>query len=361
MALFQDSPEAEFRHEAIKCSCAGKLKVLKTYSKKIATFEIGEFAAHITELQCKKCLKIYRSEELYKLVPHGSKFGFDVIVFIGKSLFLGCLGEKQIQQKLNEQNIPISIREIGYLGKKFIIYLALAHKQSQERIKQLMALRGGYILHLDGTHEGNSPNLICALDSITDIVIDNVKLNSENSDQIIPFLEQIRKMYGTPVATVHDMGKGILKAVKKVFPNAANFICHFHFLKDIGKDLFGSEYAMLRKVLSENCTRSKLRKKLKTLTDEINADMKMKECLDLYLQQQQKGKTDKELPSTVAAYIWIHWILDWKTELSGYGFPFDRDYLVFYQRTETVKEAIGTLSANVKKDNKISQLNSILL
>ena len=92
-----------------------------------------------------------RADLTPRLVAPKSKFGFDVMVFVGKSLFLRCRGEKEIQHKLIERNIPISIREIGYLGKKFIIYLALAHKECQGRIKQLMALRGGYILHLDGT------------------------------------------------------------------------------------------------------------------------------------------------------------------------------------------------------------------
>ena len=212
-ALFHDIPESDFRNDATKCSCGHNLKVLKTYSKKMVTFEVGEFIAHITELHCKNCQKTYRPEELYEPVPHGSRFGFDVIVFIGRSLFLGSLGEWQIQQKLKELNISISIREIGYLGKKFIIYLALAHRDCQERIKHIMALRGGYILHLDGTCEGNSPHLMSALDSITDIVVDNVKLSSENSEQIIPFLKLIKEAYGTPIAAVHDMGRGILKFI----------------------------------------------------------------------------------------------------------------------------------------------------
>ncbi len=62
-----------------------------------------------------------------------------------------------------------------------------------------------------------------------------VKLPSENSGQLIPFFENIKKAYGTPIANVHDMGKGILKAIKTVFPEIADFICHFHFLKDIAR------------------------------------------------------------------------------------------------------------------------------
>ena len=45
------------------------------------------------------------------------------------------------------------------------------------------------------------------------------------------------------------MGKGILKAVTIVFPDVPDFICHFHFLRDIGKDLLDPNYDVIRKQL----------------------------------------------------------------------------------------------------------------
>jgi len=55
------------------------------------------------------------------------------------------------------------------------------------------------------------------------------------------------KAYGTPIALVHDMGRAILKAVTTVFPKVPDYICHFHFLRDIGKDLFDFEYRTIRR------------------------------------------------------------------------------------------------------------------
>ena len=73
------------------------------------------------------------------------------------ALFVEYKNEKQIQAELKNCNVPISIRQVGYLAKKFIVYLALAHQESRGKIKELLSLRGGYILHLDGTCEGDSP------------------------------------------------------------------------------------------------------------------------------------------------------------------------------------------------------------
>lgn len=45
------------------------------------------------------------------------------------------------------------------------------------------------------------------------------------------------------------MLSGIGKAVATVFPGIRDFICHFHFLRDIGKDYLEPAYARLRKGL----------------------------------------------------------------------------------------------------------------
>ena len=70
---------------------------------------------------------------------------------------------------------------------------------------------GGYIFHLDGRYEADSPQLFSGLDGIAEFVLDNVKLLSEKADLFIPFLRQIKRQYGDPIALVHDMGKDLLE------------------------------------------------------------------------------------------------------------------------------------------------------
>ncbi len=63
--------------------------------------------------------------------------------------------------------------------------------------------------------------LMSSLDSLSEIVLGNVKVPSEKTEQIVPFLEEIKRRFGLPVAAVHDMGHGILAAVQRVFPGAS--------------------------------------------------------------------------------------------------------------------------------------------
>ena len=287
-------------------------------------------------------------------MAHGSRFGFDVLVYVGESMFVECKNDKQIQSGLKRRNIPISIRQIGYLGKKFIVYLAIAHRESRSKIEDLLSLRGGYILHLDGTCEGDSPHLMSALDGITQIVLGNVKIPSEKADRIIPFLERIKDYCGIPLALVHDMGAGILSAVKTVFPGVLDYICHYHFLRDIGNDLYGIEYGRLRSELRKHGVRASLRKAVKALEEKIDMYPELGKSLNNYLKA--GGKTSNVMPS-VLAYILSSWILDSNSELDGYGFPFDRAHLVFYQRLKTAKGIVGNLPAKKKRDKPLS--NSI--
>lgn len=330
---------------------------MKTHTKTAATLEIGLVRIHETIKHCDSCFEIYRSDEPRKLVPHGCRSGFNVLVDVGMALFVECKNEKQIQAELKSCNVPISIRQIGYLAKKFIVYLALAHKESRDKIKDLLSLSGGYILHLDGTCEGDSPHLMSALDEIAQIVLDNIKIPSEKADKIIPFLRRIKHCYGIPLALVHDMGAGILSAVKEVFPGVADYVCHYHFLRDIGNDLFGIEYARIRSELKKYSIRPSLRKIVKALEERIETQPELANSLDCYLKDE--GKTGDVL-SSVLAYILSNWILDANSELNGYGFPFDRAHLIFYKRLKTVRSIVENLSAKKKKDGYIIKLNRVL-
>ena len=319
--------------------------------------EIGLVRIHEKIKHCDNCHEIYRSAEPRKLVACGCRCGFNVLVKVGMSMFVDCQNEKQIQAELKNLNIPISIRQIGYLAKKFIVYLALAHRESRGKIKDLLCLKGGYILHLDGTCEDDSPHLISALDEIAQIVLDNVKIPSEKAEKIIPFLRRIKDSYGIPLALVHDMGAGILSAVKQVFPGVADYICHYHFLRDIGNDLMGIEYARIRSELRKYSIRPSLRKIVKTLKERIERQPELSNNLDCYLKDE--GKSGDVLPC-VLAYILSHWILDANSELNGYGFPFDRLHLIFYKRMKTAKRIVADLSARQKKDRYIIKLNRVL-
>lgn len=331
--LFAMSPTVEFRPRMTHCvDCGGELKVQKTRTRTVSTLHVGRFQAKETFLVCEPCGRTYRSEELCNLVPPGANFGYDVMVYAGKALWQRHRTELEVVAELAQRNIHISPREVSWLGMRFVVYLALVHQRCAPVIKTDMQIRGGYICHLDATCEGRDPFLMSSIDSLSKTVLGNVKLPAEDKAHIVPFLIRIQKDFGVPLALVHDMGKGILAAVAEVFPGVPDFICHFHFLRDIGKDLLGTQYDTIRKRLRKHGISAALRYRAKRFKDEIDANPAMIKALQEGIVKGTLAPEAFEFTPIVGAYTLIQWALNGKTQGDGYGFPFDRPHLTFCQR-----------------------------
>lgn len=236
---------------------------------------------------------------------------------------------EEIRALLAAHNVPLSLSEISYLGRKFILYLARAHQHAIPRIRETMALSGGYMLHLDATHAGDAPALMTGLDSLSKIVLANIKIPSENADHIVPFLRDIKETYGTPIACVHDMGYGICKAVTEVFPCVLDFVCHFHFLRDIGKDFLDPAYGTLRNRLRSHSISTKLsalvRETRQAACEQSSDPIGLAKAI-------LNAEQTPPLWPLLSAYGLALWALDGKQTGDGYGFPFDRPLLTFAER-----------------------------
>lgn len=138
-SLFSIPRTFHFKPERFTCpDCHRKMKVQKTLpTKRVATLEIGDFIAHETVYHCELCGRIFHSEELRSLVPENCNFGYDVIVFIGESVFLRCRDYQEIFWDLRERNVTISESEVAFLAKKFIVYLSLLHRRVRKKDKEI--------------------------------------------------------------------------------------------------------------------------------------------------------------------------------------------------------------------------------
>ena len=126
--LFSQRPRLHFCPPAAVCECGGATRVSKTRRKSVATLVIGQFEAMETLRHCPRCGAHDRCDELRSLTPHRGQFGFDVIEWVGRALFVEGRNERAVQAELAARNIPISTSEIGFLGKRFIVYLAVVSR-----------------------------------------------------------------------------------------------------------------------------------------------------------------------------------------------------------------------------------------
>jgi hypothetical protein len=356
-SLFSKPPLVAFRPSITQCSdCGRDLNVQKTRTRLISTLHVGRFRAREVFLACKSCGHTERCEELCALVPPGANFGYDVMVYAGKALFLRHRNEEEVVAELARQNVQISPREVSLLGMRFVVHLALGHQRRAPDITEDMQTRGGYICHVDATCEGGDPLLMSSIDSLSEIVLGNVKLPAEDEQHIVPFLRRIKQAYGIPLALVHDMGSGILKAVATVFPEVPDFICHFHFLRDIGKDFLGTEYDTIRKRLSKHGISAKLRYRAKQLKADLDRHPELIEVLQSGIENALLPTEARQFMPVLNVYALIQWTLRGKSEGHGYGFPFDRPQLAFAKRIHHLHGEVEKLKTiklrGVRKDNK---------
>ena len=341
------------------------LKVLKTTTKKVSSTVIGSFVAHQVELYCPHHPEVgtFKSQELERIVAADCNFAYDAIVAVGKLRYLHHYQLSEIKDAFKQKyNLTISNSGIETLLLKFITYLSMVHENSSELIKAYINAQGGYILHLDTTCEGDSPKLASSIDALSGFVLHSAKLSSENEPEIVAFLTAIKDTLGIPLATFSDMDPGILKAVNKVFSGCPHYICHFHFLKMIGKLLFDEENNQLRKKLSQAGISGALKNMKRELQKKINK-LNIKQPAS-YLSNPEKIGNDRH-SLEILVYNLILWILDHASEGNGYGFPYDRSYLSFYvrlnQAIENINNVLSLFPYDAEQNNMLWKLRTLIL
>lgn len=351
--LFDRTPLFYFRPEQETCPIGDHpLHVLNTKTRTIKATGIGEFKAHHTTLYCPEHPELgsWRSSDLLKIIPPDSNVAYSVIIEIGRLRFLQSCQVAEIQLMLLERHsIEISTSEIERLINRFLFYLAAVHQENNHLLKEYIKIQGGYILHLDATCEGDSPKLVLSLDAVSGFVLYSAKIKSENRDDLIGFLQEIKNRIGFPHAVVSDMGDGIKGAVKAVFGDIPHYICHFHFLKVIGLMLFEKEHIAIRNALSKAGISGSLKKMRGDLGKKFD-NLSLSD-IEIFLTQPEKfGQTP--VASQLTTYYLILSILDHGADGDGYGFPFDQTYLNFYQRLKDAYNMIKKVTMFYSKKTK---------
>ena len=344
-ALLRSPPEFSFRPRLTHCPhCDTKLRVLKTYEREPVTLHLGRFIAHVTVLQCPRCPESpsFHSEELAALVGQHCRFGYDIMVHAGEAVLRRCRTAAETVLELADRNVEISESEVRGLVARFVVGLGIAHAEAAPRLREHLHLAGGYILHIDSTCKGGSAHLLTGIDEISGFVLLNAKVASESGPLVSAFLRDLVERFGPPIAVSSDMSAGILAAAAEVLPHTPVFICHFHFLRDLGKDLMAEDYAVIRDRLRHHGLKAELRRMQRELRDVVQADAKAVEEL-LQRVEKSDGDADAEVPYRALLGGFVTSILEAEREGDGCGFPFDRPHLLFFRQAETVLSSAEAL------------------
>jgi len=253
------------------CICGSLMKVQKTVRRTIVTLQHGCFYAHERVLVCPAgckypdgALVTMRAGSLDDLVPTGANYGYDLEVFIGMERFVRHRQREEIRNTLESKyGISVSTGEISELAKRFLSHVEALHASHTKDIKRALSQDGGYPLHVDATTEDGKGTLLVAYAGWRGWVLGAWKIPSERVDAIAPHITEVCEEFGEPLAIVRDLGKTMARAVEeaagRMVCKPRILACHFHFLRDVGKDLLSDDHDYLRKLVRSLSVRENIR------------------------------------------------------------------------------------------------------
>lgn len=144
-------------------------------------------------------------------------------------------------------------------------------------------------MYFDAMHPGDgAAHLMCAIaEEVSEkvsMVLGSVKLPTESTETVAAFLRELKKKYGAPLAGICDMLASNLAAFQEVFPGVLLLICHFHFLRSIGKTFLEYENTKLQGVLKQY----DITKRLKEFVSKCKTTIEMNPQLTDYMKYDEK-------------------------------------------------------------------------
>ena len=312
-SIVSDSFRQEPKEEQCK-KCSNKLKVGNVRSRTIID---SHGKQRVTEVS-KHCT--HHPEEIYyppkKLTPPRSKYGFNLLVEIGQYRFQEHRQIKEISAILKKRNITVPLRTIENLTHRFLRYTVAVHLESLPLLAKFLKRNGGYAFQIDGSTTSGSPELLLVKDGFSGIRLLATSIPTESCDHVQPIVEMIRNHFGEPICAIRDGGDGIRNALRNTFSEIYIITCHYHFLGNVGERLLAKKYRSFQRRVHK----TGILKKLRALKKRI-------------LHRKASDERDEALKL-------VEYVLDYKADAHGLGFPFSVATMDFYRRCEEIRPIV---------------------
>jgi len=325
-------------------------KVLKTaFRHKIISLEYTKFQAR------EKVRHFPKATSLSIIVPKGANYAYDIISAVGVGSFIEGRKLSDIKQELEKQipNFTIPYSSLYDQQRKFLFYFGQLHRASAALIRDYLDSFGNVGWLIDGTLEPGTDVFFGVKDCLKNIMLDCFKIPTENEKDIQKCLQSVGSLFGRPNQIIHDLSRTIQAACDKLDWDVVQLICHFHFSKDVGSDL----YALPNEKLSKQLKKLKLKLYLKTqrndqgkwLRKTVNTRNDL--MLEKLLNEQEVPQIDNAILGRELFFSLNHWMLDCASDGSRQGFPFDPYLLYFHRRIQKVHTAINKILESPSSQN----------
>ncbi len=181
---------------------------------------------------CPGSQPIFLAPRDLRVVLPGRIYGLDVTLHVGERHLCEGIALAQITRDLNAQGLPLDQRHTGRVFRDFMALTTLARQDDDALCRRLRA-QGGIVLMCDGVQfDDRSPVLYLVWDALSGQPLFGERKAYRSKDDLVPLLERVRDMKVDVIGVVTDKEKGLVPAVKQVFPEVPYQFCHTHYLKN---------------------------------------------------------------------------------------------------------------------------------
>lgn len=159
-------------------------------------------------------------------------YGTDVVIEVGERHLRGGTSLRAIGRDLNARGVPVTQRHVCELFRSYVALTKLA-RGDEEEVRQRLLKQGGVVVMADGVqYDDASPVLYLVWDAISGLPLYGERRTFKGKDDLVPLLERVKRL-GVPIlGVVSDKEKGLLPAIREVFPDVPHQVCQNHFLKN---------------------------------------------------------------------------------------------------------------------------------
>ncbi len=308
--------------------------IQKTVGRKVTTLAHGPFKAREV---VRNRSTARRSEELADLVPAGCKYGYDLVAQIGIESFLHGRQVAELQREFaaGSPSIHIPTSSLNELRRRFLFNLGTVHRLAAPRLMEHLRSQDRITWLIDGTVEPGTPVFFGIYEAHLGVLLKARKMATENRVAIAPALRDAAEEFGMPDKILHDLSSTMSAACEEALSSVPHAVCHFHFARDVGEDLYRMPQVALTRRLRELKLQVCLREQRKTTTEWLRRNAQHSEGARL-LDSLLRGHRPEHVPGQELwreVLLAFHfWMLDCAADGDRQGFPFDPHVLYLHRR-----------------------------
>jgi len=348
--------DAEYIFDAQSSSCEPapqSLPIEKTRVRTVVSMEFSAFLAkevmrRETSNEVERKTVVHRSAELASIVPRGGRYAYDLIASVGCRTFLEGWRQKEIQEQLptTRSGTPMPTSSIHDAQHKFLFYFGELHRQAAPRIAEYLRECGNTTWLVDGTLEPGTPVFFGVKEAREGIMLGSWRIPTENEDDIARCLTEAKLNYGPPHRILRDLSERVAQGCRIALSDVPQFVCHYHFARDVGADLYEEPQNALSKRLRAMKLQVRLKDQRSGQTQRLRKALESSDVSLVLTDLLDGNDVSSAWNATLGSEILLafqSWMLDYARDGKRQGFPFDPYLLYFHRRIEQIQEALERL------------------